>query len=78
MWLRADGSAHVVRSIRLVNAHTDRKAWVRDFAGPTADVRELQRQLKARGIEAYVAEHQLPAHPLVAEGYPSIGCSPAG
>ncbi len=30
---------------------------------------------KAR-IEAYMAEHDLPAHPLVAQGYPSIGCSP--
>jgi phosphoadenosine phosphosulfate reductase len=30
---------------------------------------------KAR-IEAYIAEHDLPAHPLVAQGYPSIGCSP--
>ncbi len=27
-------------------------------------------------IAAYVAEHNLPPHPLVAEGYPSIGCSP--
>ena len=27
-------------------------------------------------LEAYVAEHALPAHPLVAEGYPSIGCAP--
>jgi len=27
-------------------------------------------------IAAYMAEHDLPAHPLVAEGYPSIGCSP--
>ena len=27
-------------------------------------------------LEAYVAQHNLPAHPLVAEGYPSIGCSP--
>ncbi|MEW9853588.1 phosphoadenylyl-sulfate reductase [Novosphingobium sp. M1R2S20] len=27
-------------------------------------------------IAAYIAEHDLPAHPLVAEGYPSIGCSP--
>lgn len=27
-------------------------------------------------IAAYSAEHDLPAHPLVAEGYPSIGCSP--
>lgn len=27
-------------------------------------------------IEAYMAEHELPAHPLVAQGYPSIGCAP--
>lgn len=30
---------------------------------------------KAR-IEAYMAEHSLPVHPLVELGYPSIGCSP--
>ena len=30
----------------------------------------------AEMIAAYIAEHNLPAHPLVAEGYPSIGCSP--
>ncbi|WP_126174067.1 phosphoadenylyl-sulfate reductase [Altericroceibacterium xinjiangense] len=27
-------------------------------------------------IAAYFAEHDLPPHPLVAQGYPSIGCSP--
>jgi phosphoadenosine phosphosulfate reductase len=27
-------------------------------------------------LEAYVAEHELPAHPLVAQGFPSIGCWP--
>jgi phosphoadenosine phosphosulfate reductase len=30
---------------------------------------------KAR-LDAYAAEHGLPAHPLVEQGYPSIGCSP--
>jgi phosphoadenosine phosphosulfate reductase len=30
----------------------------------------------AERLAAYVAEHDLPPHPLVAEGYPSIGCSP--
>lgn len=30
----------------------------------------------AEDIAGYVAEHDLPPHPLVAEGYPSIGCSP--
>ena len=27
-------------------------------------------------IQAYMAEHNLPAHPLVEDGYPSIGCMP--
>lgn len=27
-------------------------------------------------IQAYFEEHDLPRHPLVAEGYPSIGCAP--
>ena len=27
-------------------------------------------------LDAYVAKHDLPAHPLVAAGYPSIGCWP--
>ncbi|WP_315760418.1 phosphoadenylyl-sulfate reductase [Sphingomonas sp. Y38-1Y] len=27
-------------------------------------------------LEAYFARHDLPAHPLVAQGYPSIGCAP--
>ena len=27
-------------------------------------------------LDAYVAAYDLPAHPLVAQGYPSIGCSP--
>ncbi len=27
-------------------------------------------------LDAYVAKHDLPAHPLVAGGYPSIGCWP--
>jgi phosphoadenosine phosphosulfate reductase len=27
-------------------------------------------------LDAYVAEHDLPAHPLVANGFPSVGCWP--
>ena len=29
-----------------------------------------------RKLEAYVARHNLPKHPLVDDGYPSIGCMP--
>jgi phosphoadenosine phosphosulfate reductase len=27
-------------------------------------------------LEAYINQHELPRHPLVTQGYPSIGCSP--
>ena len=27
-------------------------------------------------LQAYITEHNLPRHPLVAQGYPSIGCGP--
>jgi phosphoadenosine phosphosulfate reductase len=30
----------------------------------------------SRDVAAYLERHKLPAHPLVAEGYPSIGCVP--
>lgn len=30
----------------------------------------------AEDIQAYFEDHDLPRHPLVAEGYPSIGCGP--
>lgn len=30
----------------------------------------------AEAVRAYMAEHALPPHPLVAKGYPSIGCAP--
>jgi phosphoadenosine phosphosulfate reductase len=30
----------------------------------------------ASQIEGYFIQHDLPRHPLIAQGYPSIGCSP--
>ncbi|XUU59407.1 phosphoadenylyl-sulfate reductase [Erythrobacter sp. HA6-11] len=48
------------------------------------DTTDVQGRLKinplidwsAEDIDAYFAEHDLPRHPLVAEGFLSIGCSP--
>ena len=34
------------------------------------------RALEAADIRAYMDAHDLPRHPLVARGYPSIGCAP--
>ena len=37
---------------------------------------EADQKAFAALADAYMAEHALPAHPLVELGYPSIGCSP--
>ena len=47
-------------------------------------VEEAEHQIKfnplanwgKEDLDAYVAEYELPAHPLVAQGFPSIGCWP--
>jgi phosphoadenosine phosphosulfate reductase len=33
-------------------------------------------QWREEELAAYAVQHRLPAHPLVADGYPSIGCQP--
>lgn len=33
------------------------------------------RDWSAADLQAYIAQHKLPQHPLVARGYPSIGCA---
>ena len=47
---------------------------VSDAAG-RLKINPLARWSKA-DLDAYVAAHDLPPHPLVAAGYPSIGCAP--
>jgi phosphoadenosine phosphosulfate reductase len=46
-----------------------------ESAGDKLKFNPLANWSKAE-IDAYAAEHDLPAHPLVAMGYPSIGCWP--
>ena len=62
-----------------VYARTIEAAWA---ALPRFEVEEGRLKVnpladwdKAR-IETYFEEHDLPPHPLVAQGYPSIGCAP--
>lgn len=43
--------------------------------GPRVKVNPLASWSSAE-LKAYMADHALPTHPLVAEGYPSIGCQP--
>ena len=47
---------------------------IEQVAGKTK-VNPLANWTKA-DLDAYVAEHALPPHPLVQFGYPSIGCWP--
>ena len=44
----------------------------------TVTMRQMQRPADEGFpvLFAYIEKHGLPPHPLVAEGYPSIGCSP--
>ncbi len=44
-------------------------------AGEQVKFNPLANWAKA-DLDAYAAEHNLPAHPLVAQGFPSIGCWP--
>ncbi len=46
-----------------------------DAASPHIKVNPLVKW-KPEDIDAYLEKYQLPAHPLVAQGYPSIGCWP--
>lgn len=46
-----------------------------EAAPPHIKINPIARWTPA-DIDAYVAAHDLPPHPLVAEGYPSIGCWP--
>ena len=55
----------------------DERASLKPFevAGDQLVVNPLY-QWSAEDIEAWLAEHKLPRHPLVEQGYPSIGCWP--
>jgi phosphoadenosine phosphosulfate reductase len=44
-------------------------------AGRLVKINPLANLSKA-DLDAYVVEHDLPSHPLVAQGFPSIGCWP--
>ena len=55
-------------------ARTDLPLYEKD-AGPRIKINPLARWSRA-DIAAYMDRHALPRHPLVARGYPSVGCQP--
>ena len=63
-------------SVRKAFQSSTRAALPRfEVEGGRLKVNPLADWDKAR-LDAYMAEHDLPVHPLVAQGYPSIGCAP--
>lgn len=86
-----DGCCHIRKVLPLDRALGGFEAWItgrkRFHGGDRLSlpvVEEADGKIKFNPLanwakaelEAYVAEHKLPAHPLVAQGYASIGCWP--
>ncbi len=87
----ADACCHIRKVLPLDRALADFDAWVtgrKQFQGgsrlrlPVVEVAEGKIKFNPLAnwtrteLEAYAAHHDLPAHPLVAAGFPSIGCWP--
>ena len=86
-----DGCCHIRKVLPLDRALADFDAWITgrkrfhgasrlalpvvEQAGDQIKFNPLANWTKA-DLDAYVAEHELPAHPLVAQGFPSVGCWP--
>jgi phosphoadenosine phosphosulfate reductase len=86
-----DGCCEIRKTLPLRRALAPFDAWIsgrKGFQGrtrhalPRFEVEDGRLKLnpladwnKAR-LDAYFEEHRLPLHPLEADGYPSIGCSP--
>lgn len=92
LWQTDTGACCEIRKvIPLDKALADFDAWItgrkRFHGGARLSlpvVEQADRQVKfnplanwgKEDLDAYMAEHDLPAHPLVAQGFPSIGCWP--
>ena len=86
-----DMCCHIRKTLPLIKALSGFKVWIsgrkRWHGGGRAELPRVEIQdgkLKLNPlydwsperIEAYYAKHDLPRHPLVEKGYPSIGCLP--
>lgn len=86
-----DACCHVRKVLPLDRAIAEFDAWItgrKRFHGgdrlnlPVVETAEGQVKFNPLAnwgkadLDAYAAEHELPAHPLVAAGFPSIGCWP--
>jgi phosphoadenosine phosphosulfate reductase len=92
LWANApDACCHIRKVLPLAKALTGFDVWIsgrKPFQSLTraalplfeADGERMKLNALARwsaeDIEAYLVKYDLPRHPLVAQGYPSIGCVP--
>jgi phosphoadenosine phosphosulfate reductase len=92
LWMTdADACCHIRKTEPLARAMEGFDAWFtgrkRFQAATRAAIQSFEQDgarikvnpLASWGVDelkAYMAEHELPPHPLVAQGYPSIGCQP--
>ncbi|WP_458790838.1 phosphoadenylyl-sulfate reductase [Yoonia sp. MH D7] len=82
---------HLRKVKPLADALTDFGSWIsgrkRFQSGARADIPHFEKdahKIKVnplatwtrQDLAAYITTHKLPRHPLVAQGYPSIGCTP--
>jgi phosphoadenosine phosphosulfate reductase len=92
LWMRDTDACCDIRKVRpLARAVADLDAWISgrkrfqassrsniplfEADGPRVKVNPLA-DWDPGDLRAYMQAHDLPPHPLVAEGYPSIGCMP--
>ena len=86
-----DACCHVRKVLPLDKALGEFDAWItgrKRFHGgdrlslPVVEAADTQVKFNPLAnwgkdeLDAYIAEYDLPAHPLVAQGFPSIGCWP--
>ncbi len=88
----ADACCNFRKTIPLENALSGYDAWITgrkrfqnndraalEFFEPEPPLRLRVNPLahwRADDVQEYLAENNLPRHPLIAKGYPSIGCAP--
>lgn len=86
-----DMCCHIRKTLPLIRALSGFKVWIsgrkRHHGGtraalPRVEIQDGRLKLNplydwsSEMVHAYYEEHSLPRHPLVAKGYPSIGCLP--
>jgi phosphoadenosine phosphosulfate reductase len=87
-----DGCCHIRKVLPLKRALENFDAWITGRKRSQSLVRQGLRVFEtdedgrikinplaywsSDAVKTYMADHDLPAHPLVAQGFPSIGCAP--